>query len=260
MKNKHKKNFPLAITESNMAMGLYKNDSSSTAGLLWLRASHKENAGDYKGAVEDYQTYLKYYPNSYSGYYELGRLFKLKMKNNDLADAHLSKGLEISENKKDTVTSCYIKMIKGEKEEAIKEMLQVMRLTPVTDEYNYRWNLHNLACMYALAGNTAKAFEYLDKSLQAGYDDYLHLINDRDLISLMNLPQWKSILTKYSVLNPNKIEIKQEKNKSKPLSYDDLIKEADHEFDNQHYSKAKKLYEHRPAGMERRKGISIYSI
>lgn len=243
----HKKNFPLAFKECNTAMSLYKNDSSSTASLLWLRASHKDNAGDYKGAVEDFQTYLKYYPNSYSGYYELGRLFKLKMKNDDLADANLSKALEISDKEKDTVKSCYIKVVKGEIEDAIKKMLQVMRLTPVTDEYNYKWNLHSLACIYALAGNTAKALEYVDKSLKAGYDDYLHLVNDRDLISLMKLPQWKSILTKYNVQNPNTIEIKQdkqqEKNQSKQLSYSDLVNKADYEFDNQHYSKAKDLYE-----------------
>jgi tetratricopeptide (TPR) repeat protein len=63
----------------------------------------------------------------------------------------------------------------------------------------------------------------------------------------MKLPQWKTILTKYNVQKPNKIGIKQdrqqEKNQSKQLSYDDLIKEADHEFDKQHYYKAKNLYE-----------------
>lgn len=195
----YKKNYPLAIKDCNTALELYSNDSSYTASLLWLRAEHKDNSGDFKGAAEDYQTYLKYYPNSYSGYYELGRLFKKKMKNNDLGNANLSKALDLAEEDGDTVKACYIKLAKGDKEQALKEMLEVMQLTPETDGYYYKWNLHNLTCMYALAGNTAKAFEYLDKSLKAGFDDYLHLVNDRDLVTLMKLPQWKTILAKYKV-------------------------------------------------------------
>ena len=56
-----------------------------------------------------------------------------------------------------------------------------------------------MACIYNLAGNKVKAFEYLDKSLAAGYDDYRHLINDRDLLTLMKESQWKIILAKYRV-------------------------------------------------------------
>ena len=59
-----------------------------------------------------------------------------------------------------------------------------------------------MTCIYALAGNAQKAFEYLDRSLKAGFDDYLHLVNDRDLLSLMKLPQWKTILAKYKVPAP----------------------------------------------------------
>ncbi len=195
----YKKNYPLAIKDCNTALELYKNDSSSTASLWWLRAQHKDYSGDFKGAAEDYQQYLKYYPNSYSCYYELGRLYKWKIKSNDLANANLSKALELAENKSDTEKVCFIKVVKGDKEAAIKGMQEILQLTPETDSYNIKWNLHSMACIYALSGNTAKAFEYLDKSMKAGFDDYLHLVNDRDLASLMKLPQWKTILTKYKV-------------------------------------------------------------
>ena len=59
-----------------------------------------------------------------------------------------------------------------------------------------------MTCIYALADNTTKALEYLDKSLAAGYNSYNHLLNDRDLESIMKLPQWKGILTKYKVPFP----------------------------------------------------------
>ena len=201
----YKKNYPVAIKEANSALDLYKSDSSSTTSLIWLRALHKDKAGDYKGAAEDLQNYLKYYPASYGGYYELGRLFKLKLKNNDLANANLSKSAELAENKLDTVKYCYIKVIKGDKEEAIKKMLQVVENNK--DSKYWYDDLHNMACIYALAGNTAKALEYVDKSLAAGFDDYLHLVNDRDLISLMKLPQWKTMLAKYKVPTPNSAKI-----------------------------------------------------
>lgn len=197
----YKKNYPAAIREANAALDLYRSDSSSTASLLWLRASHKDNAGDYQSAVEDFQTYLKYYPASYSGYYELGRLFKMKLKNNDLADANLVKAADLARKVNDTSKLCYISLIKGDKEEAFKRMTEHIEANK-NDDYQYQWELHNMTCLYALAGNTSKAFDFLDQSLKAGFDDYLHLVNDRDLLSLMKLPQWKTILAKHKVPVP----------------------------------------------------------
>ena len=198
--NGYKKNYSLAIKEANTALDIYKSDTSSTASLLWVRALHKDNAGDYRGAAEDLQTYLKILPEAYGAFYELGRLYKMKIKNNDLANANLSKAADLAKKKADTTKYCYIKVIKGDKDEAIKKMLQVVENNK-DDKYFYD-DLHNMACIYALAGNTAKGLEYIDKSLAAGYDNYLHLVNDRDLVSLMKLPQWKTILTKYKVPVP----------------------------------------------------------
>ncbi len=197
----YKKNYPAAIKECNAALELYKSDSSSTASLLWQRALYKDYTGDYNGATEDFQAYLKYYPKSYSGYYELGRIFKWRLKNNDLANANLDKAEDLAEKVNDTSKLCYIALVKGNKEEAYKKMMEHIEVNK-NDEYQYKWELHNMTCIYALAGNAQKAFEYLDRSLKAGFDDYLHLVNDRDLLSLMKLPQWKTILAKYKVPAP----------------------------------------------------------
>jgi tetratricopeptide (TPR) repeat protein len=197
----YKKDYLNAIKECNKALDLYKSDSSSTASLIMLRAGYKEHSGDYTGAVEDYRTFLKYYPDSYNGYYELGRLFKRKMKNNDLADANLSKAAELALKESDTSKYCYISVIKGDKEEAIRKMQEQTEVTK-DNKYLFKWDLHNMACIYALSGNTVKALEYVDKSLAAGYDDYNHLLNDRDLETIMKLPQWKPMLAKYKVPQP----------------------------------------------------------
>jgi len=73
---------------------------------------------------------------------------------------------------------------------------------PKVDVYGYKCALHTLASIHTPSGNTARGLEYLDKSLAAGFDDYLHLVNDRDLVALMKLPQWKIILAKYKVPAP----------------------------------------------------------
>jgi hypothetical protein len=70
------------------------------------------------------------------------------------------------------------------------------------DKYENKWQLHNAACIYALSGNNMKALEYLDKSLAAGFDDFNHLVNDRDLVTLVALPQYKAILAKYNAPQP----------------------------------------------------------
>ena len=71
-----------------------------------------------------------------------------------------------------------------------------------SDKYRHKWNLHVMACIYALGGDNNKALEFVEKSLIAGYKDYDHLVNDRDLESLPGLPQFKAILTKYKVPQP----------------------------------------------------------
>lgn len=197
----YKKDYQAAIKDCNLALEKYKADSSSTASLYWLRAGFKDNTGDFIGATEDFKIYLNYFPESYSGYYELGRLFKLKLKNNDLAIANFDKALQLAEKAHDTSKLCYIYTFKGEKELAFKKMLEHIEGNK-NDAYQYKWALHNMACIYDLTGNAIRAFEYQEKSFKAGYDDYLHLVNDRDLVTIMKLPQWKTMLDKYKVPVP----------------------------------------------------------
>src|SRR5206468_1566065 len=95
----------------------------------------------------------------------------------------------------------YAKVINGQTKDGIDMVLEKIDKYQ-NDKYEYKWQLHNAACIYALSGNKAKALEYLDKSLAAGFDDYNHLVNDRDLVSLTVLPQYRVILAKYKVPTP----------------------------------------------------------
>ena len=195
----YKKDYPKAMADCNKAIELY--GEKPLAGLYILRASFKERLGDIKGAVSDYQLALKADNNNASVYYELGRLFKTKMKNNDLAETNLLKAMDISKPEGTSATHIYAKMIRGESAEAIAMILQKVEKYK-DDDYQYPWQLHNAACIYALSGNKLKALEFLDKSLAAGFDDYDHLVNDKDLVSLTTLPQYNTILAKHKVPKP----------------------------------------------------------
>ena len=195
----YKKDYPKAIADCEKAIQLYGD--KSTSGLYTLRASLKEKTGDVKGAVSDYQAALKLDNSSASIYYNLGRLFKTKLKNDDLAQINLAKAMEMSKEDGTSSTYAYAKVVNGETQEAVSLVLEKVEKYK-NDSYQYKWQLHNAACIYALSGNKVKALEYLDKSLAAGYDDYSHLVNDRDLISLTVLPQYKTILAKYKVPQP----------------------------------------------------------
>ena len=59
-----------------------------------------------------------------------------------------------------------------------------------------------MACIYALSGNSKKAIEYQEKSFKEGFDDFEHLLNDRDFASIQFLPEYKAQLTKYKMPTP----------------------------------------------------------
>lgn len=195
----YKKDYAKALADINKSIELYEDDPSS--GQFTLRASIKEKMGDIKGAIADYQKALKIDNKSASIYYNLGRLFKNKMNNNDLAQTNLSKAIDLSKDDESSATGAYAKVVNGQSQEAIQMVLDNIDKYQ-DDPYQYKWQLHNAACVYALSGNKTKALEYLDKSLDAGFDDYNHLVNDRDLVSLTVLPQYKTILAKYKVPQP----------------------------------------------------------
>jgi len=53
--------------------------------------------------------------------------------------------------------------------------------------------LYNTACSLALAGDSAKAIQHLQKAIQSGYRNSTHLKFDADLTSLHSDPQWEKI-------------------------------------------------------------------
>ena len=131
----------------------------------------------------------------------LNKIKEQVLKQDDLASVNLEKAAKKSIGKDTTSSYAYAKVIEGDKQTAIRIILKLIKENS-TDNYNLKWNLHNATCIYAVAGDTNRALQYLEKSLVAGFDDFDHLVNDRDLSSIVNLPQYKTILAKYKVPQP----------------------------------------------------------
>lgn len=76
-------------------------------------------------------------------------------------------------------------------DEAEKVLLEAIALDPAQDV-----DLYNLACLYAIKGKLDEALDYLQRSADAGYTDFIHLTVDPDLSALRELPRYKQLLAK----------------------------------------------------------------
>ena len=60
---------------------------------------------------------------------------------------------------------------------------------------------YNIACIYALTGDTDNAFKYLQMLIDSKKDRYEHTLNDSDLNSLHNDSRWLPLLNAFKKLN-----------------------------------------------------------
>lgn len=72
---------------------------------------------------------------------------------------------------------------------AEREFLRVLKLDPKNE-----LALYNLACTYSLWGKIEKAFEFLKRTIDAGYDDLSHIESDPDLDPLRNEARYKELI------------------------------------------------------------------
>ncbi|MFY9609603.1 MAG: tetratricopeptide repeat protein [Blastocatellia bacterium] len=103
-------------------------------------------------------------------------------------------------------------------------------LTQAVDHLSYRGAsaMYNLACTYALKGDRQNGLDWLEKSINAGFDDSTKLVADPDISSLRGDPRFKRIQELSGVLS--------------------LSQFSDKEFNNSNYSKRRwvpaiKLYD-----------------
>lgn len=201
---KIKKENSEALKSYNKALSLGIGDSSRRAALYLERGQLKLSINDAQGALSDIQNSIALWP-SYENYKTLGDVFKTGMKQIDLAEGNYQKAMRYTisgvQNQDTSSNYAYAAAAMGDKRTAerfIKKMIidASSKVGALANEY------HNAACIYATLGNTVKALEYLELSLQVGYSDFEHMLHDADLESLYKLPEYKNLLVKYRVPTP----------------------------------------------------------
>jgi len=194
------KQFKAAIDDYDQCVAFY-TDKSSLATIYKDRAELEYMMKDYDRALYDYNKLLELYPDNSNYMYNVGRFLIQSKKDPALGKAKLEKAASLDLAIDTCSDYSYSKFFLGDATTAINNSFRLIDKNRL-NAYRYKWDLHILACIYALSGNPAKALEYLDKSFAAGFDDYEHLYNDRDLQSVINLPQYKALLTKYKIPAP----------------------------------------------------------
>lgn len=79
----------------------------------------------------------------------------------------------------------------GMYQEGLKVDLKLVRLRPQDPLVHY-----NLACSFSLKGRLNESLGSLEKAIDLGYDDLVHLLNDRDLDSLRDEDGYKTLINK----------------------------------------------------------------
>ena len=76
----------------------------------------------------------------------------------------------------------------GDYDKAVKYAEQCQELRPKSEGAMY-----NLACCHCLAGNKDRAYAWLEKSIQAGWDDAEHMLSDDDFKSIRDEERFKKL-------------------------------------------------------------------
>jgi len=201
---KIKKDNSEALKSYNKALSLGINDSSRRAAFYLERGQFKLSTNDAQGALSDIQNSIALRPG-YENYKALGDVFKIGMKQIELAEGNYQKAMRYTisglQNQDTSSNYAYAAAAMGDKKTAerfVKKMIidASAKVGALANEY------HNAACIYTTLGNVAKALEYLELSLQVGYSDFEHMLHDADLEPLCKLPEYKNILIKYKVPTP----------------------------------------------------------
>lgn len=195
---KAQKNYTSAIDDYDKTQQLTNNYQAT---IYKEKGEVYRKLNDLDGAFYNYKKYLELLPNNSTALYEYGR-FLIESKKDVLdGKTKLQQCVSLSLSNDTSSDYSYAKVFLGEKEEAINNTFRLIDKYKL-DKYQYKWELHVMACIYALTGNAKKAIEYQEKSFKEGFNDFEHLLNDRDFASIQFLPEYKAMLTKYKMPIP----------------------------------------------------------
>lgn len=175
-----------AVRYLSAALGYTPKDAS----LLAMRGLAYTNLKNYDKAISDFTQALQIHQDGKLFYYR-GFCYMTQGKYTEgISDFSRS----IQEDSQNPLSYsyrgfCYIKL--KQYDPALRDFLQANKLNPKDAT-----NAYNVACIYAIKGDSAQALEWLKKSIYKGYQDFDKIKQDPDLKSLHNNPEFKKLLKK----------------------------------------------------------------
>lgn len=149
----------------------------------------KGESGNPDGAIEDYTMAMMVSKEPESLlYFRRGDMYRKKGQA-DLAKADYEKILEIDSIPSESSAPCYALIHLGELEKAAAAIDSF----EVHNESEY----YDLACLFALMNDSAKALDNLQKALEDGFSDFCHLSLDSDLDGIRDTDAFKQLVEEY---------------------------------------------------------------
>ena len=163
----------------------------------YRRGWYKELSGDFDGAIEDLSMSIVLEPRYAYTYVTRGDIYK-KQGMNDLAEADFKKVIELEDSPEKYECVHYAYQGLGQYDKAI----EVIDTIIVRNE-DRAGSYYDAACLYSRMKNKEKALEYLEKSLEMGYNRFAHIERDYDMDFVRDSEEYKALIKKYSKKDNN---------------------------------------------------------
>ena len=173
------------------------------AQLYFVRAGFRSSHGDCTKAVEDYNIGLAFNADRDWERYQRGRCYEI-LGNTDKASKDYQYVLS---HPSAPETRMFVLLSTGHKQEALLIADSLLNAAPA--QYRY-----NAACVYALAGEKAKALTLLEEEMKNGYVRFSSLRHDPDLQAVQG-EELEALIDKYQAQQQSRIAAFNEEMKEK---------------------------------------------
>lgn len=165
----------------------------------YRRGWFKSLSGDEEGAIEDYNMCIALEPDASYAFASRGDAYS-RLGKSEAAKADFLKVIEIEDTPEKYEFIHYAYQGLGDNEKAIEAIDTI-----IARNEDKRGNYYDAACMYSRMKSKEKALEYLEKSLESGYNRFAHIGIDHDMDFIRETTEFKSLMKKYEDIHNSKI-------------------------------------------------------
>ena len=165
----------------------------------YRRGWFKSLSGDEEGAIEDYNMCIALEPDASYAFASRGDAYS-RLGKSEAAKADFLKVIEIEDTPEKYEFIHYAYQGLGDNEKAIEAIDTI-----IARNEDKKGNYYDAACMYSRMKSKEKALEYLEKSLESGYNRFAHIGIDHDMDFIRETTEFKSLMKKYEDIHNSKI-------------------------------------------------------